>query len=261
MFVDPTGHIKEDYYEAKKALDITTRLRAKYNVNIVVDWGYFGNGALQALVPNYLPGTPIECRHINFGWNWQNGWWTIDQLNIVESTFNIIRDRLRVPESTVARILGSTTILRVGQWDLTTKAIASASPTGSGLVRMGPRAFNAVNGYQEWYLTHELGYVFDFEGTGGDSSKYKSQKFLDEFQTCSLLERLLNGGTCPYDSDHPYNPLNDPLTTDYGKKSVLEDFADTFTVTILFNHRLNTLQSQKRIDIMNDLLSKAVNGK
>jgi hypothetical protein len=51
----------------------------------------------------------------------------------------------------------------------------------------------------------------------------------------------------------------DNETTEYGQHSSLEDFADYFAVTILFNAPYGLLQSQKRIDLINQTLEDAVN--
>jgi hypothetical protein len=99
---------------------------------------------------------------------------------------------------------------------------------------------------QALYQSNGTGHIFDYQRIGG---ALKSQKFLDEFQIPCEWNDLI----CPY------NP-SDIDTTAYGLTSVLEDFAETFAVTILFNSPHNTFNSQKRLDIMNDLLNNAVKG-
>jgi len=239
-FTDPTGHIEEG--QAKDAFDIMTRLKSNYNASIVVDWGYTNNGTLIGL----LPIQPDLLKL--YGYNcaiWEKGMWELDQLSTVESAYNKIRDRLNISESVVARILGPTTLRRVDQiqsW-LVDNPVADAFP--SGLIRLSANAFKTNSLPDEWFILHELGHIFDFQGSGGN---YKSQKFWEEFQQ----------GPCIW-SWCPYNP-SDKDTTPYGKKWVLEDFADTFAITILFNQKYNSLQSQKRLDLMNSLLKDAVNG-
>jgi RHS repeat-associated protein len=240
-YIDPTGHIEEG--QARDAFGIMTRLKSNYNASIVVDWGYTNNGVLIGLLPirpDLLALYGYDCV------KWEKGLWELDQLSATESAYNKIRDRLNVPESVVARILGPTSLRRVDQiqsW-FVDNPVADASP--SGLIRLSAKAFKTNSLPREWFILHELGRIFDFQGSGGS---YKSQKFLEEFQQ----------GPCVW-SWCPYNPSDDPYTTPYGLTSVLEDFADTFAVTIFFNQKYGDLQSQKRLDLMNSLLNDAVNG-
>ena len=240
-YTDPTGHIEEG--QAKDAFDIMTRLKSKYNASIVVDWGYTNNGMLIGLLPIRPDLLAL------YGYNcveWEEGLWELDQLSATESAYNKIRDRLNISENVVARILGPTYLRRVDQiqsW-FVDNAVADASP--SGLIRLSAKAFTTGSLPKEWFVLHEIGHIFDFQGSGGE---YKSQKFRDEFQQ----------GPCGW-SWCPYNPSDDPYTTPYGLTSVLEDFADTFAVTILFNQKYGSLQSQRRLDLMNSILNDAVNG-
>ena len=227
-YTDPTGYITEG--QATRAQVIVDKLKIYYNANIFKDWGYQTKFDAMTFVPT--------CE-------WQEGLWELGQLSTVLTSFNKIRDRLKISETKVAKITGATTFRRVDKvhsWFFD-NPVASASP--SGLVKLTANAFKTHSLPDEWFVLHELGHIFDFQGIGGN---YKSQKFWEEFQR----------GPCVW-SWCPYNPSDDPNTTPYGLKSVLEDFADTFTVSILFNRPYNSLQSQKRLDLMNSLLKDAVN--
>ena len=86
-FVDPTGHIKKDRSEALEAFQIYQELRAQYNINLDLTWGYYGynDGALKALIPAFDSKDPIGCRNYTFGWIWREGLWSIEELKIRQS--------------------------------------------------------------------------------------------------------------------------------------------------------------------------------
>lgn len=98
------------------------------------------------------------------------------------------------------------------------------------------------------YVFHEVGHVFDYYGSGGDPSKYKSQTFVDTFiirqgHQCHLS---WNYGC----SGKDWKP-SDIGTSFYGQTSdSMEDFADSFAYFVEYGYDTSGEFSRARLSII-----------
>ena len=90
---------------------------------------------------------------------------------------------------------------------------------------------NKTGGKMTWYALHEIAHIFDMNGSNGDPAKYKSNWFVNAYNSGCKLSMLGCTGA-------QWNPSNKE-TTGYGlSDGSVEDFADSFASTILHNNNM-----------------------
>ena len=205
-YTDPSGHIYES--EAKTAWDIMMGLK-KYQVNIVVDWGYTEKGGLRSL----LPVSPELIRL--YGWGcleWDKGEWSLEELNEVKTG---VEDLNREMKGKFVSNMGNS--LLISQEDIGNPG--ETYPPNVVKFWSDPRSFN------HWTVVHEFAHVWDLHNwkllslgleyyTGGFTLNPWNIIPLD-LDTCDQWKPGCNkaayyyGGTPPKGSDINFNKEED----------------------------------------------------
>jgi hypothetical protein len=91
-------------------------------------------------------------------------------------------------------------------------------------------------------IIHEIGHIFDFKGSGGDSSLYKSNSFIDQYAPGCYINYFGCVPNDPAKTNYPtilvqgnpgWNPTNPDDTTPYGLNASIDDFADSFAAYVM----------------------------
>jgi hypothetical protein len=97
-------------------------------------------------------------------------------------------------------------------------------------------------------IIHEIGHIFDFNGSGGDPTKYKSQEFIKQFSSACTAGWLGCLGSNPNYAYIAFNfgtngnvigqyQPNPGTTTTYAQQQgSIDDFAESFTSYVMINN-------------------------
>lgn len=173
-YTDPSGNIREDMNEAKAALDIVQELQ-KYQINIVVDWGYVdqNSGALIGVLP--LKPASLQLYLSLYGSNcgkWENGRWDLNELYIIKGAVLNLNAAMnkkmssfigpvsisKGPTNACNNARGCTTL---GHIDLIDNNRKPTMKPGSDLSQYYVRALSKDLNFDQWTVVHELGHAWD----------------------------------------------------------------------------------------------------
>jgi RHS repeat-associated protein len=161
--------------------------------------------------------------------------WTKNQLKMIYEALKLTRNAFGGRQGFV-NALGEFSILNN---DLDIFAANGMAPPGFNLIWLNPSIFNQNELAVLFGIIHEIGHIFDFRGSRGNSELYKSQTFVNFYapqcnpgyfgcvSTTSLYSWFNLGGDM---GGWVPNPLE---TTLYGTKSSIDDFADSFAVYVM----------------------------
>jgi RHS repeat-associated protein len=177
---------------------------------------------IQKTFPNVKIGTPRA--------------WTAPQLQTLLDALTKVRD-IFGSQAAFAKALG---IFKVRLFSSLPNGALGITPPGRHIIYLSAALFQKSYADQLWYIIHEMGHIFDFNGAEGSPSRYKSQKFVDKWGNNCILGPLgcLNSANLRYPcwlneyACSGYNP--DPNdTTGYGSNSSIDDFAESFAAYVL----------------------------
>jgi len=224
VYTDPTGHYQEGV--CRGGSDYRCRLHA-WEMELANGADYWSK-KIQTDFPNVKILTPDK--------------FTSEQLLIIYNSLTLVREKFGSQEA-FAQAFGSINfswVLR-NQLPIDPKtgeyAVAQYDPY-SNTIKLSSDAFSSdLRG--TWNVIHELGHQFDFRGSFGnvcnsinicDPKKLKSNTFVTVFMPDGCPTKLTVNGC----GEGSWAPI-DLGITDYGLTNSEEDFAESFTVAVLFN--------------------------
>jgi hypothetical protein len=157
-------------------------------------------------------------------------------------------------ETALTDALGGAIVFAHAPADLLGADVVAKAFTPFNTILIDSAEFLDVGDKMTWYALHELGHIFDQNNSHGDPSMFKSNWFVEAFDGGCKLASDGCAGT-------HWNP-SDRLTTAYGRTSSVEDFADSFASTVLYNNNMGSTTafsfmevSQARMNIINVLIA------
>jgi hypothetical protein len=176
--------------------------------------------------------------------------WSVDEMLIVYQAWGLLESDFGGSDNLASALGGAVYFVHVPPGSLGGN-VAEANEW-LNVIWVDQNVLNSVD-HKEWYVLHEVAHIFDMTGSNGNPGLYKSNTFVDAFISggCSLT---WHGCTGPQ-----WNPT-DRDTTAYGRSGgSVEDFADSFASTVLYNHNLESSSyrnvSQSRMNIINIWIS------
>jgi hypothetical protein len=158
-YTDPTGLIKQN--EARDADRIVQELQT-YLVNIEVDWGY-------RPIPNFNSLPLTVQAYISNGCYWENGLWSLIELNIVK--FAVERQSMEL-KGMFTSFMGTTVVAKVpdtcGRGCTTGNRIelednGKLPPIGYPIEK---RILDKNVNFDAWSIVHEFGHVWNYRSNG-----------------------------------------------------------------------------------------------
>jgi hypothetical protein len=141
--------------QADEANDIVEKLRSKYNVQIVKDWGY-----------NLIPGLTAPIDENLYNCEWQEGnWRSLRELRLVKQTVTRIAEKLG-GEGNFRSAMGTVRITRFKGAGKGYESPMSVPPPFSDLwgdLRIPDTFFNEPDDWDRYIIAHELGHRWDYQ--------------------------------------------------------------------------------------------------
>jgi hypothetical protein len=232
MFIDPTGNIAEDHDEAKKAFDIVTSLRAKYNIAIAVDWGYhaYDTGTLTSLIPE--PGS------FNYGQCWHKGRWDLKELELVEFTFAKTDLAMRGKYRSLVGPITISKVLKTCGKGCTKQGGSLIELEDRNMLPTNPNmSLNIINdkiNFDARTIAHETGHAWDLQHHEEYSQELQWRTGGITFRPLQYLPQCINDAAhrLPGCNDVGYYFGGIPLYGGGSNFNALEDFANSFLVYV-----------------------------
>jgi len=180
--------------------------------------------------------------------------WSIDEKIAIFIAWSLLVDEFGSQDALENALGGKVTFMYLpylinigGDGDVVARAYEPLN-----LITVNPELF-ASQRSKEWYVLHEIAHLFDMNDSGGNPYLYKSNAFVEAFIPggCKLAWNGCTGAQ--------WNPT-DKGTSLYGlSNGSIEDFADSFASTVLYNQNRQYLSyltvSRDRMSIINVWIS------
>ena len=162
--------------------------------------------------------------------------WTKNQLKMIYEALKLTRNAFGGRQGFV-NALGEFSILNK---NLDIFAANGMAPAGFNRIWLNPSTFMQKEREVIFTIIHEIGHIFDFRGSRGNSELYKSQTFVSIYAPgCDPGYFGCVSATSPYSWFNPGGDeygwvLGDPGgTTQRGRKASIDDFAESFAVYVM----------------------------
>lgn len=159
------------------------------------------------------------------------------ELSVIYAVLLAVKEAFDNDNISFQQALGNFAIIKVSPIN------GGMTPPGLKTIALGDNVFDDPNQAFE-IIAHEIGHIFDFNTAGANPELYKSRTFIEIFNSgeCNIgalgclgadppeiyksIDMLSSGGGVGQ-----YNPQGNPSA--YGRKSSVDDFADSFARHVL----------------------------